>query len=81
MGASFLPYSIQVSHTSAEFQDIVPWEWDLHRIDVSLFGSGRGGPLCSSELAACRNNRGVRDRNRDTKNNVLLHFSFQVCQA
>lgn len=60
MGASFLPYSIKVSDASAEFQDVIPCEWDFYRVDVSLFRSGRGGPLGSSELAACRDKEKAR---------------------
>lgn len=53
-GASLLPHSVQVGHASAEFQEVAPWGRGLYCIDVGLLRSGRGGPVGSSELAACR---------------------------
>lgn len=61
MGASFLLYRVEVSHTSAELQGIIPWERGLNCIDVRLLCGGRGGPLGSGELAAYRDNREGRE--------------------
>jgi hypothetical protein len=57
VGASILPYGIQISHTSAEFQNVIPREWDLHGVNVCLLCSGCGDPLSSRELPACGDNR------------------------
>ena len=83
VGASFLPYRVEVGHTSAELQGIVPWEWGLNCVDVRLLCGGRGGPLGSGELAAYRDNREGREGISHTKNNAPLsqHFSFQLCHA
>lgn len=61
VGASFLPNSVKVSHTSAEFQDVTPWQRGVNSVDVRLLCCGRGGPLGSSELAACGDKRGGRE--------------------